>query len=88
VLVFGCRHDVAIRALRRPATEKRQGTKSREVGDRLGNGRYGDFMRVPMSMMGGRPGRRQLHIFVHRRGRANAGGILADVERINVRSAH
>jgi hypothetical protein len=35
VLVFGCRHDVAIRALRRPATEKRQGTKSREVGDRL-----------------------------------------------------
>ncbi|HZV04671.1 MAG TPA: hypothetical protein VE999_06260, partial [Gemmataceae bacterium] len=32
VLVFGCRHDVAIRALRRPATEKRQGTKSREVG--------------------------------------------------------
>jgi hypothetical protein len=31
VLVFGCRHDVAIRALRRPATEKRQGTKSREV---------------------------------------------------------
>ena len=22
VLVFGCRHDVAIRALRRPATEK------------------------------------------------------------------
>jgi hypothetical protein len=35
VLVFGCRHDVAIRALRRPATEKRQGTKSRDVGDRL-----------------------------------------------------
>jgi hypothetical protein len=35
VLVFGCWHDVAIRALRRPATEKRQGTKSREVGDRL-----------------------------------------------------
>ena len=40
MLVFGCRHDVAIRALRRPATEKRQGTKSREVGHRLGSGRY------------------------------------------------
>ena len=32
VQVFGCRHDDAIHALRRPASEKRQGTKSREVG--------------------------------------------------------
>src|SRR5450432_2061040 len=31
VQVFGCRHDEAIHALRRPASEKRQGTKSREV---------------------------------------------------------
>jgi hypothetical protein len=29
VQVFGCRHDEAIHALRRPASEKRQGTKSR-----------------------------------------------------------
>jgi hypothetical protein len=34
VQVFGCRHDEAIHALRRPASEKRQGTKSREVGHR------------------------------------------------------
>ena len=27
-----CRHDEAIHALRRPASEKRQGTKSREAG--------------------------------------------------------
>ena len=31
VQVFGCRHDEAIHALRRPASEKRQGTKSRKV---------------------------------------------------------
>ena len=29
VQVFGCRHDEAIHALLRPASEKRQGTKSR-----------------------------------------------------------
>jgi hypothetical protein len=32
VQVFGRRHDDAIHALRRPASEKRQGTKSRELG--------------------------------------------------------
>ena len=51
VLVFGCRHVVAIRALRRPATEKRQGTKSREVGHRLSSERYGDLMPAPLSMV-------------------------------------
>jgi hypothetical protein len=40
VQVFGCRHDDAIHALRRPASEKRQGTKSREVGHRRCRGRY------------------------------------------------
>jgi len=39
VQVFGCRHDEAILALRRPASEKRQGTKSREVGHRRCRGR-------------------------------------------------
>ena len=38
-----CRHDEAIHALRRPASEKRQGTKSREVGHRWCRGRYGDL---------------------------------------------
>src|SRR6266851_6346036 len=46
VQVFGCRHDEAIHALRRPASEKRQGTKSREVGHRRCRGRYGDFAAV------------------------------------------
>jgi len=39
VQVFGCRHDEAIHELWRPASEKRQGTKSREVGHRRCRGR-------------------------------------------------
>jgi hypothetical protein len=34
-----CRHDEAIHELWRPASEKRQGTKSREVGHRRCRGR-------------------------------------------------
>jgi len=34
-------------ALRWPAAEKRQGTKSREVEHRRGSGRYGDLMLAP-----------------------------------------
>ena len=49
VQVFGRRHDEAFHALRRPASKKRQGTKSREVGHRRGSGRYGDLMAVPSS---------------------------------------
>ena len=40
VQVFGCRHDEAIHALRRPASEKRQGTKSREVAQMRLCGRF------------------------------------------------
>ncbi len=46
VQVFGRRHDEPIRALMRPATEKRQGTKSREVGQRRFSGLYGDLTDV------------------------------------------
>lgn len=46
VQVFGRRHDEAIHALRRPASEKRQGTKSREVGHWRYRGRYGDLAAV------------------------------------------
>jgi hypothetical protein len=42
--VFGRRHDDPFHALWRPASKKRQGTKSREVGHRRCNGRYGDLM--------------------------------------------
>ena len=37
----------AIHALWRPASKKRQGTKSREVGHWLGSERYGDLMLAP-----------------------------------------
>ena len=36
VQVFGCRQDAPFHALWRPASKKRQGTKSREVGHRVG----------------------------------------------------
>ena len=40
-----------VHMLRRPASKKRQGTKSREVGHRRCSGRYGDLMAAPSSMM-------------------------------------
>ncbi len=36
--------------LSEPASKKRQGTKSREAGQRLGGGRYGDFRFAAHSM--------------------------------------
>ena len=52
VQVFGRRDCETIGAPLRPATEKRQGTKSREVGHWRRNGRYGDLMSAPLSMVG------------------------------------
>jgi hypothetical protein len=51
VQVFGRRHDEAIHALRRPASEKRQCTKSREYGTRQCSECYGDRMLVAISMV-------------------------------------
>src|SRR5258708_38352096 len=48
VQVFGRRHEEAIHALRRPASEKRQCTKSREVGHRISSGRYEDLMQASL----------------------------------------
>jgi hypothetical protein len=42
VQVFGRRNDETFGGLSWPASKKRQGTKSREVGHRRGSGRYGD----------------------------------------------
>ena len=47
VQVFGRQHDEPFHALWRPASKKRQGTKSREVGHRRCRGRYGDLAAVP-----------------------------------------
>jgi hypothetical protein len=61
VQVFGRRHDGRRLTLRRPASKKRQGTKSREAGERLGSERYGDFRLAPRSPVGATLGRRGLH---------------------------
>ncbi|MGA7806436.1 tyrosine-type recombinase/integrase [Bradyrhizobium sp.] len=51
VQVFGRRHDEPFHALWRPASKKRQGTKSREVEHRRCSGRYGDLMAALSSMV-------------------------------------
>jgi hypothetical protein len=45
-------NDETLLALRRPASKKRQGTKSREVGRRLSSERYGDLILTPAVMVG------------------------------------
>src|SRR5271166_3930324 len=60
VQVFGRRHDGRRLALRRPASKKRQGTKSRDVGERLGSEGYGDLMLAPRSLAGATLGRGDL----------------------------
>ena len=61
VQVFGRRHDEAIHALRRPASEKRQCTKSRECGTRQCSECYGDRMLVAISMVDAAPARGDVH---------------------------
>ena len=43
VQVFGCRDAEILPSLGQPASEKRQGTKSRDVGHRQYSQRYGDL---------------------------------------------
>ena len=50
VLVFGRRDHGSLHTTRKPAAEKRQGTKSREIGHRLSRERYEDLMRA-LSLM-------------------------------------
>ena len=69
VQVFGRRNDEAFGGLSWPASKKRQGTKSREVGHWLGSERYGDLMLAPISMMGGTPARRHLDVCTREVGR-------------------
>ena len=45
--VFGRRHDESMGALKRPATEKRQGTKSRSEVHRWCGGLYGELTAAP-----------------------------------------
>jgi hypothetical protein len=69
VQVFGRRNNETLGALSEPASKKRQGTKSRGVGRRLGGERYGDLMLAPSSLAGARLGRGDLHACAQRRAR-------------------
>ena len=50
VQVFGCRDGGTIRALRWPASEKRQGTKSRDVGGGSAAGAMGIWLRAQVRL--------------------------------------
>ena len=52
ILIYSARHDEAIDALMRPATEKRQGRKSRSVVLRRRGGVYGDLAAEPEVPLG------------------------------------
>jgi hypothetical protein len=52
VQVFGRRHHEGRLLLRRPASKKRQGTKSREVWGRVGSQRYGDLLFASIMTVG------------------------------------
>jgi hypothetical protein len=54
-------NDETLLALRRPASKKRQGTKSREVWRRLYRERYGDLIFAPAVMVGAMPAPGDLH---------------------------
>jgi hypothetical protein len=47
ILIYSARHDEPFHMLWRPASKKRQGTKSREVWHWRCGGRYGDLMAAP-----------------------------------------
>jgi hypothetical protein len=62
----------------RPATEKRQGTKSREIGQERCSGRYGDLMLAPASMTGTTVAREELGV----RPRASGGACNEEFGRV------
>ncbi len=86
VQVFGRRMTVYL-ALRRPAAEKRQGTKSREVWRRLCRERYRDLMFVPATMVGAMPAPGDLHRCAQGSLEARNEYLGHRVDRIDGRSA-
>src|SRR5215470_1785778 len=71
-----------------PASKKRQGTKSREVGHRLGSERYGDLVPAPTSMVDATLAGCELHVCTQARSGACDRHLGGDSGRINGRSAH
>ena len=81
-------NDETFRTLNWPASKKRQGTKSREVGHWPGSGRYEDLMRAPSSMIEVRL--TGFELFVCRYGRSTGcrEPLGRCSERIDARSGH
>jgi hypothetical protein len=77
-----------LRTLSGPASKKRQGTKSREVGHRLGSERYGDLMPAPTSMVDATLVGCELHVCTQARSGACDRHLGGGSERIDGRSAH
>jgi len=86
VQVFGRRHDERRLALRRAASKKRQGTKSREVWLRPGGERYGDLIFAPAMMVDAKLAAGDLDGCGGAAWKRN-GRVGGRVERINGRSA-
>jgi len=87
VQVFGRRDDERRLALRRPASKKRQGTKSREVWRRLGSERYGDLTFAPAMMVGAKLAPGDLDGCGGGTWKRAMGSLGGRVDRINGRSA-
>ena len=80
-------NNETLRPLRRPASKKRRGTKSREGWRRLGGERYGDLILAPAMMAGAKLGPGDVDVSV-RAGLEACNGRFGDgVSRINGRSA-
>ena len=76
-----------LRTLSEPASKKRQGTKSREVGERLGSERYGNLMLAPRPLAGATLRRRGLHAGA-RGGERVRRAFRRALEHINGRGVH
>ena len=79
-------NDERLLVLGRPASKKRQGTKSREVGHRLSSERYGDLILTPAVMVGAMLAQGDLEGCA-RRLEESDGHLGSRVDGINGRSA-
>ena len=87
VQVFGRRHHERRLLLRRPASKKRQGTKSREVWGRVGSQRYGDLLFASIMTVGAKLAPGDLDGCGGAAWKRTMGISVVGVERINGRSA-
>src|SRR6266478_4149825 len=81
-------NDETLGTLSWPASKKRQGTKSREVGHWRGNRRYGDLMPAQSSRVDVTLSGCDLRVGTLARSRACNGHLGLRLERIDGRSGH